>query len=348
MVRKGFFAVIAPLRLPLLTLACLALAAASLWPAHHASAAQHEPLVFGVISTASEDTLRRAWTPLFTDMSAALGRPVAPYFAPDYAGIIKAMRAGKVQVAWFGNKSALEAVDHAGGEIFAQGVNPDGSLGYHSLLLAHRDSPLNSLDDVLKSSHRLSFGNGDPNSTSGSLVPGYYIFAKKKTAPERLFRSVRGANHETNALDVANRRVDVATCNDRSLARLAESHPAKHALVKVVWTSPLIPSSPLVWRADLGEALKGRIRDFIMGYGARSGPDTAKSQAQRQVLAVLGYSGFRPADNALLLTIRQLELFKQRSDLGADASLSRAERGRRLAEIDRRLDELQRQSQHQP
>lgn len=319
---------------------CLLLALAFLWPAA-ARAAQREALAFGIISTASEERLRQLWTPLLADMGKALGRPVTPYFASDYAGIISAMRAGKVQVAWFGNKSALEAVDHAGGEVFAQSVNADGSIGYHSLLLAHRDSSLNSLDDVLAHSHKLSFGNGDPNSTSGTLVPGYYIFTKKKTAPKRLFRSVRNANHEANALAVAARQVDVATGNDRALARLAASHPDKHARLKVVWTSPLIPSSPLVWRADLDDALKADIRGFILNYGAHG--DSA--QGQRQILARLELGGFRPAGNALLLTVRQLELFKLRSDLGADPSLSRAEKARRLAEVDQRLHALQRQSQ---
>ena len=36
------------------------------------------------------------------------------------AGIIEAMRFNKVQVAWYGNKAAMEAVDRANGEIFAQ------------------------------------------------------------------------------------------------------------------------------------------------------------------------------------------------------------------------------------
>ena len=43
------------------------------------------------------------------------------------------MRFNKVHVAWFGNKSAMEAVDRASGEVFAQMVNADGTPG---LLLA--------------------------------------------------------------------------------------------------------------------------------------------------------------------------------------------------------------------
>ena len=93
------------------------------------------------------------------------------YFATDYAGIIEAMRFKKVDVAWMGNKSGIEAVDRAGGEVFAQTTYADGSPGYWSLLITHKDSPYHSVDDVLKNAKSINFGLGDPNSTSGTAVP---------------------------------------------------------------------------------------------------------------------------------------------------------------------------------
>ena len=55
-------------------------------------------------------------------MAEETGLKVNAFFASDYAGVIEGMRFGKVQVAWYGNKSAMEAVDRANGEIFAQSV----------------------------------------------------------------------------------------------------------------------------------------------------------------------------------------------------------------------------------
>ena len=104
------------------------------------------------------------------------------------------MRFNKVQVAWFGNKSAMEAVDRSNGEVFAQMVaKPDGGQGYYSLLVVHKDSPLRGLDDVLKNGKTLNFGNGDPNSTSGFLVPSYYVFALNKIDPKTHFKTARGS-----------------------------------------------------------------------------------------------------------------------------------------------------------
>ena len=66
------------------------------------------------------------------------------------------MRFNKVQVAWYGNKAAIDAVDRSNGEVFAQILRSDGSLGYYSLLITQKDSPYNNLNDVLKIASRLT------------------------------------------------------------------------------------------------------------------------------------------------------------------------------------------------
>src|SRR4051812_1548677 len=152
-------------------------------------------LNFGIISTETSQNLKTIWEPFLADMSKTLGMKVTGFFAADYAGVIQAMRFDKVDVAWFGNKSAMEAVDRAGGEIFAQTVDKDGNPGYWSLLIVHKDSPVQSLDDILKHPGAYTFGNGDPNSTSGFLVPSYYVFVQNKADPKTLFKRVMTADH---------------------------------------------------------------------------------------------------------------------------------------------------------
>jgi phosphonate transport system substrate-binding protein len=67
--------------------------------------------------------------PWLAEMSKATGAKVNGFYASDYTGVIEAMRFGKVQLAWFGKKSAMEAVDRAGGEIFAQTLPDSGLAG---------------------------------------------------------------------------------------------------------------------------------------------------------------------------------------------------------------------------
>jgi len=75
---------------------------------------------FGILGTDASSALRQNWHPLLEDMSKATGLEVRGFFAPDYAGLGEAMRFTKLQVAWLGAKAALESVDRAEGEVFAQ------------------------------------------------------------------------------------------------------------------------------------------------------------------------------------------------------------------------------------
>ena len=287
---------------------------------------------FGIISTESSANLKTAWQPVLDDMARATGLEVRAFFAPDYAGVIEGMRFNKVQVAWMGNKSAMEAVDRANAEVFAKTVNRDGSEGYYSLLVVHRDSPLKSLDDVLRQRAGLTLGFGDPNSTSGTAVPGLYAFAQNKVDPVKDFKRTVRANHETNLLAVVNRQVDVATNNNENVERFAITNPEKSKEVREIWRSPMIASDPIVWRKDLDPAIKAKIRDFMLDYG--------RTDRERDILAKLGQSGWRASTDAQLVPIRQLELARARTTIANDTALSAEERTRRLAEIDGRLAEL--------
>ena len=289
---------------------------------------------FGIISTESSQNLKSDWQPVLDDMAKKLGMKVNGFFASDYAGIIEGMRFNKVQVAWFGNKSAMEAVDRASGEVFAQMINADGTLGYYSHLIVHKDSPIKSLDDMLKQGKNLSFGNGDPNSTSGFLVPGYYVFSQNNIDPKTFFKVSRGANHESNALAVANKQVDVATNNSENLDKIKDKLPAKFNDIRVIWTSPLIPSDPLVIRKDMAEPLKGKVKEFFYNYGKGS------QQEKDNLYKLSKLSSFKVSTNSQLIPIRQLELFKDRNKIDADAGLAAADKLAKLADIDRQLAAL--------
>jgi len=304
-----------------------------------AAQAQQMPktLNFGIISTESSSNLKSGWQPVLDDLSQAIGIPVKPFFASDYTGIIEAMRFNKVHLAWYGNKSAIEAVDRAQGEVFASVIDKDGNPGYWSVLLVNKTSPYQSVEEVIKHAKNLSFGTGDPNSTSGNLVPGYYLWAANQVEPKAIFKVVRTANHETNLLSVINRQVDVAVANTEALERYRHSTGRNaHDAVNVIWKSPLIPADPLVWRTDLPADLKEKIRGFFIHYG--QGANAARA---RQALLALDYQGFRASDNLHLLPIRQLEYAREKARVQASGNLSNAERVKRLAELDGKLADLQ-------
>ena len=308
------------LALPLAALAC--------------TAALAQEINFGVIATDAANVQRERWEPFFRDMEKKTGLKVKSFYAPDYAGVIEAMRFNKVQVAWLGNKAAMEAVDRASGEIFAQVKFVDGSYGYNALLITHKDSPYRSLDDVFRNSKSINFGIGDPNSTSGFLVPTFYIFAQNKVDHRTAFKSIRNASHGANVQATLARQVDVATSNTETIEQLERTKPELFSQLRVIWKSPLIPSDPFVWRKDLDPAVKEKLRAFVLAYAQ-------KDPQEKAVLnKIYNYDGFRASNNDQLIPIRELELFRDRSRAETDEKLSPADRARVIAEIDAKLAAL--------
>jgi phosphonate transport system substrate-binding protein len=318
-------------RLALSAAAALALAAGA------ARAEVPKEIAFGIISTESTQSLKSHWQPLLDAMEKATGIKVEGFYASDYAGVIEAMRFNKVQIAWYGNASAVQAVDRADGEVFAHKTYADGSLGYYSILIANVSSPLHSLDDVLKMPGKLTFGNGDPNSTSGFLMPGYYAWAKNNVDVRTFFVKVVNANHETNLMAVANQKVDLATNNTEDFGKFQKTHPDLAAQIREIWRSPLIPADPIVWRKDLDPAAKEKIKDFLLSYG--------RTDAEKKVLTDLGgWGGFVASTDAQLLPIRQVMLYKDRLKTEQDTSLADEDKQKKLAEIDAKLDDLAKQA----
>ena len=313
------------------------LAAAALTLAGIAHANELREINFGIIATEKAGALKQMWEPFLEDMSKAVGVKVNGFYATDYAGIIEAQRFNKLQIAWYGNKAAIDAVDRAGGEVFAQFVDLDGTPGYYSYLITHKDSGINTLDQVLKNGKDYTFGIGDPQSTSGTLVPSYYVFTLNNLEPRTHFKVTRSSNHEGNFLAVLNRQVDIATSNSEMTQKIKEKTPEKMDQIRILWTSPLIPRDPLVWRKDLPADIKKKVQDFVLAYG--------KDAREKEILKnMYRLAGFKASTDAQLLPIRQLELFKDRKKFEADANMSDADRKTKLAEIDGKLAELAKRS----
>jgi phosphonate transport system substrate-binding protein len=297
------------------------------------ASAQSQEVNFGIISTEASSNLRAVWDPFLNDMQKKTGLRIRAFFASDYAGVIEGMRFNKVQIAWYGNRSAMEAVDRANGEVFAQSVDKDGAAGYWSHIVVHRDSPFKTIDDVLKCDKTLDFGIGDPNSTSGFLVPMTFVFGARNIEPRQCFKTVRSANHEANALAVANKLVHAAANNNENLSRLKITAPSKADEIRVIWTSPLIASDPLVWRKDLDPTVKAKISDFIFSYGT-------KDEAEKKVLAGLGWSPFRKSNDNQLLPVRQMEVSRLIMRVQGDSTMPEDKKKAELDRLQAQFDDL--------
>lgn len=293
---------------------------------------------FGIISTESQDNLKTQWEPFLEAMEAELGRPINGFYATDYAGVIEAMGAGKVQLAWYGGKSYIEAADRSEAEAFAQTVNADGTKGYYSHLITNKGNPIlenidveagNGDQYVIENAANLTFAFNDPNSTSGFLVPSFYVFAKNNINPNDAFSElVFAGSHEATAQAVANNQVDVATNNCENLLKIEQGDPEAFENIQIIWTSPVIPSDPLAYRKDLPDCLKEQVQNFFYNY-----KDAA-------VLEPLGWQGFDPAADADWNTIRELDIGRKMMEVQNDANLSPEDKQSQLDELNKQLEAL--------
>ena len=299
-------------------------------------------LNFGVISTEASVNQKKNWEPFLAAMAKETGLKINGFYASDYAGVIEAMRFNKVQIAWFGNKSGMEASNRSSAEVFTQITSHTGSTGYYSHIIVHKDSPYTKLEDILKCDKTLDFGIGDPNSTSGFLVPTSYVFAAKNIDPKSCFKTVRNASHQANAMAVANKQVAAATNNSEDLQRIEKTAPEARKNIRIIWTSPIIPLDPIMWRKDLDPAVKAKLSTFLLSYGRIGTPDEIKTA--KEILANLIWGTFRPSSDDQLLPIRILEANKAVMKLNADDKISAEEKASKIAELQAEIKKYQDQT----
>ena len=296
----------------------------------------YSELYFGVLSTEDQSKQQDFWQTFLGELGDDLGIPVKPFYAQQYDDLIQGMRAQEIQLAWLGGKAYIEAAQSAGAEAFALTVAADGSQGYTAHLISHRDQPfvpeaqtLGGEQYVLQQGSNLTFAFNDPSSTSGFLVPNYYIFTTNQIKPEALFRQVSFlGTHELTALAVVDQTVDIATSNNEALDRLAKSHPTAHEQVAVLWTSPLIPNDPISYQEDLPEVLKRQIEAFFWDYD------------NPELLKQMEWSGFVEADDTTWNPVRKIKISQQILDIEANPKIDAAEKEKMLQELETTLQQL--------
>jgi phosphate/phosphite/phosphonate ABC transporter binding protein len=269
-------------------------------------AAHPSVLNFSILSAEDQASFQPLWTPLLNDLSRTVGVPVRPFFSSDYAALVQAMSADQTQVGWFSAQPALDAVERSKAQVFARTADLQGRETYTSEIIVKKGSPV-TLDTVLACGKKLTFGMGDPKSTSGTLAPMAFLFAPRHIDPETCFKTVRSGTHNANLFAVANGVLDASTNNSVGLEWAQNgSDAAKSAFAKlqVVWQSQPLPESALVYRSDLDPALRRKIRDFFITYGKAPGAEGAR---QRSIMAALHYTAFNPAGDDYLNPIRQMQ-----------------------------------------
>ncbi len=205
-----------------------------------------------------------------------LGVP-AKLFAPaDYNGVIQGLLGGTLDMAWMGASSyaAVYLQDPEAVEPVLVKINLDGSYGYHSIGFARKDAGINSLEDM----QGKVFGFGDPNSTSGYLIPSIEIPQTTGATMESgdYFGEVKfTGGHEQTIVAVNNGDVAGGVTwadgqgnwedgyNSGALRKAVDAGLVDMNDLVEIWRSKPIPEGPVVLRKDLPEEVKATMTQLV-------------------------------------------------------------------------------------
>ncbi|EAQ25266.1 phosphonate ABC transporter substrate-binding protein [Roseovarius sp. 217] len=198
-----------------------------------------------------------------------LGVPVKLFTPADYDGVIQGLLGGTLDMAWLGASAYAKAylTDPEAVEPIMVKTNLDKSYGYYAIGFARKDSGITKLEDVKGK----VFGFGDPNSTSGYLIPSIEIPTVTGASMDSgaYFGEVKfTGGHEQTIVAVANGDVDAGVTwadgmgawedgyNSGALRKAADAGLVDMNQIVEIWKSKPIPEGPIVLRKSLPERVK--------------------------------------------------------------------------------------------
>lgn len=212
-----------------------------------AAQAQTQPATIRVamIPDVNPSKIVRDAQPLVKYLEKETGHPIAMTVPTNYAAVVEALVNDQVDFAYLGAFTYVQANRRAGVVPVVQRVE---DLNFHSLFITRPSSGIADLRD-LKGKR---FAYGDVNSTSGHLMPAYFLM-QAGYDPKATFRqTMYSGGHDATAFAVANGKVDAGAIDETVYKRLLDKGTIKKEQVKVFYTTPAFVD--YVWAARKGLA----------------------------------------------------------------------------------------------
>ena len=237
--------------------------------------------------------------PIVDILHKELGMDVEPFVAVDYTGVIEALRAKKLDIAFLTPASYVLAKNEADVQVVLKS-HRKGYASYYAAIITRADSGIHTLNDL----RNKTFAFGDPLSTTGNIIPRK-MFLEAGIDPAKDFKNVLySGGHDATVLAVLNRKVDAgatfANFTDGKDAAWIQylKNPEEQKKIRAIAYSEPIPADNLVLRADLDPELGKKIQDVFLALGR----DPAGQKMLRDLYQI---DGFVPATDQDYESIRQ-------------------------------------------
>ena len=207
---------------------------------------------FTAIPDQDETKLKERFSKLATYLTNELGVKVEFVPVKSYAASIAAFRNNQVQLAWFGGLSGVKARQLVkDSQAIAQGAEDPN---FHSYFIAHSSTGLEKSEDLNKNIEGKTFTFGSKGSTSGRLMPEYFVRKTFEKAPNDVFEKVGfSGNHSKTIALVQNGVYEVGAVNFKVWDRELKAGNIDTSKVKVIYKTPAYPDYQFTIRNDVNK-----------------------------------------------------------------------------------------------
>jgi phosphonate transport system substrate-binding protein len=198
----------------------------------------------------------------FTDyLGQCTGKRVVYYPVNSNSAEIEAMRSGRLHVAGFSTGPTGFAVNLAGAVPFAAKGTEKGPQGYHLISLVRADSPYHKLSDL--KGKRVA--HTAPSSNSGNLAP-LVLYPPEGLKPNEDYKPLWSGGHDKSALGVLSGDYDMAGVASDVYERMVNRGTLKAADFRIIYTSPLFPTSSFAYANDLKPDLAKKLVQCFLDF----------------------------------------------------------------------------------
>ena len=224
-------------------------------------------LVFSAIPDQDQSQLVKRFSKVAQYLSRELGIPVKYVPVKSYSAAITAFRNNQVQLAWFGGLSGVRArLLVPGSEAISQGLE---DTEFQTYFIAHHSTGLKASADFPTGILDKTFTFGSKGSTSGRLMPEFYIRENFNNSPADSFKRVGfSGNHSRTIALVQTGAYQVGATNYKVWQREMKAGKIDPDKVSVIWKTPVYPDYQWTIRGDVnkewGKGFKQKVQQALL------------------------------------------------------------------------------------
>lgn len=211
-----------------------------------------QTFTFTAIPDQDETKLKERFSKLAVYLTKELGVDVKFVPVKSYSASIAAFRNNQVQLAWFGGLSGVKARLIVPGSIaIAQGAEDPK---FHSYIIANAKTNLGFSTTFPAGMENKTFTFGSKGSTSGRLMPEFFIRENTQKAPEDIFSKVGFSGSHTKTIDlVQSGAYELGAVNFKVWDRELKAGNIDPSKIQVIYKTPAYPDYNFTAHGNLDE-----------------------------------------------------------------------------------------------